>query len=560
MGEFQFDQRLEPRTVLDDRFVILSPIGQGAMGVVYKAEDRAYQRIVAVKMLHSSHICDEKSLRRFQREAQVISALDHPNIVQVYAIGVSREGLPYFVMEYLEGSSLCELFQSQAQVGHLRYLNIFIQALDALEHAHGRGVVHRDVKPRNIMLLECPGGQDLVKLVDFGVAKLLPEGDVSLQKLTQTGALVGSPLYMSPEHCRAGMLDARSDIYSLGCVMYEAVTGQPPFMDTVATKILQRHLSEQPLLFSKCPVRFPVPPTLEAVIFRAMSKLPQDRYQSASEMAAELKRIRSGERAMTETVTIAVQQLAASSKARRYLFKPVLTLALLVFVALSVIPLSLMWRRHHEEVVEAQVQQANLLYDKAYRAAHHNSFREADDLYGKALDLYLLASPADVRQAASAAYQQALSNCWGANYVRAAKLYPQALALAIRAFGKGHRRVAEVEADFGRTYVPLRQFSEAEPHLLAARSFYLSQHPLEMEKVLPVLKALAVVYYNLGRPKETELAYVEYIKYQELNGTVPDMIAESVNEYAAFLRAQGRIEDADKQKARAEELRRKETF
>jgi eukaryotic-like serine/threonine-protein kinase len=228
---------------LDDRVELLEAIGQGAMGAVYKATQRGVDRPVAVKVMHITALKDPESVKRFFREAQVISALDHPNIVKVYAVNTSGEGRPYMVMDYIKGVTLYDLIH-QKKLTAESYLDIFTQVCQALEHAHEKDIVHRDIKPRNILLEETADGKYVVKLVDFGIARLTQPDTVPGQKITKTGAIIGSPSYMSPEQCTGRAVDSRTDIYSLGCVMYEAATGEVPFKDEDAVGLIGKHVME----------------------------------------------------------------------------------------------------------------------------------------------------------------------------------------------------------------------------------------------------------------------------------------------------------------------------
>lgn len=193
-------------TVFAERYKVLSVLGRGGMSIVYKAKHTLMDRIVAIKLLQASLVSDPQSLSRFQREAKAVSALNHPHVILVYDFGVADNGLPYLVMDYLEGQSLSDVIKDQGHISVSRCANIFLQSCEALQHAHGKGVLHRDLKPSNIMLVNNEGTTDFVKIVDFGIAKLINPGEES-QRLTQTGEVIGSPLYMSPEQLMGRELD-----------------------------------------------------------------------------------------------------------------------------------------------------------------------------------------------------------------------------------------------------------------------------------------------------------------------------------------------------------------
>ncbi len=281
-------------TVLGDRYEILELIGDGAMGQVYKAKHRLLKRIVAVKMMHPNLVSGAAALKRFQKEAELASALNHPNILTVYDFGVTDGGVPYLVMAFLEGTSLAEQIAGGTNLELKRSVHIFKQVSLGLAHAHENGVVHRDLKPSNIMLVQLDNDPDFVKIVDFGIAKLLTPTEGETDNLTRTGEVFGSPPYMSPEQCRALKVDARSDIYALGCVMYRTVSGKQPITGHDLIEYLYKHVNETPAAFSIVCPELNIPADLEAIIFKAMAKQPDDRYQSMGELREALDHVYQG--------------------------------------------------------------------------------------------------------------------------------------------------------------------------------------------------------------------------------------------------------------------------
>ena len=263
---------------------LVSKLGSGGMGVVYKAYHKAVEKTLAVKMLHSRLANDSHLVKRFQHEAKAASLMTHVNLASVYDYGLSEIGEPFLVMDYVDGVNLQEVLKAQKSLEIPRFLHIFRQVCDALSHAHMKQLVHRDLKPANIMLVNSDGQPDFVKIVDFGIAKFLPDSTTDEQRLTQTGELLGSPVYMSPEQCLGKMPDARSDIYSLGCVMYEALTGRPPFLRDNIVQTIMGHLGERPAAFSDVAPHRGVTPDLEKLIFRCLEKEPDKRFQSAQDL------------------------------------------------------------------------------------------------------------------------------------------------------------------------------------------------------------------------------------------------------------------------------------
>jgi eukaryotic-like serine/threonine-protein kinase len=283
----------EPRVgeIFADRYEILGILGDGGMGKVYKARHNLMKRVVAIKMLLPHLVQSGPALKRFQQEAQAASALKHPHIMTVHDFGISDRGMPFLVMDYLEGMSLSALLQELGAVPQDRAVNIFIQACSALSHAHKNNVIHRDLKPANLMLIDFDGQPDFLMVVDFGIAKLLqPEG--AAEQLTHTGEVFGSPLYMSPEQCRGKELDARSDIYSLGCVMYRTLTGHPVFGGRDAMECMYKQVNDLPGSFSDVCPELGLSDKLESAIFKAIAKNPADRFQTMADFRDSLEKVK----------------------------------------------------------------------------------------------------------------------------------------------------------------------------------------------------------------------------------------------------------------------------
>lgn len=280
-------------TTLDSRYKIDSVIGRGGMSTVYKARHLFLNRDVAVKIMQEHLASNVEGRMRFQREAQAAASLSHPNIISVTEFGVSAGGEPYMVMDYLEGKSLADVLRDKMRAEPPLALLIFKQVAAALQHAHEKGIVHRDLKPSNVMLTR--GSRDnslLVKVVDFGLARFLPGAGKDERRLTAAGELVGSPYYMSPEQIRDEELDARSDIYAFGCLMYETLTGVRPFMDTNAITVLSMHLYEPPPPFSEVLQPNRVPAELENIVLKCLEKNRSKRYQTMLALAADLASVK----------------------------------------------------------------------------------------------------------------------------------------------------------------------------------------------------------------------------------------------------------------------------
>jgi len=274
--------------VFAERYDIESVLGLGGMSIVYKARHRLMDRTVAIKMLHGNIKSDHLSLERFRMEAQAASSLNHQNIITVYDFGVTPQSEAFFVMDFLDGENLSECLERKTKLPWERAIGIFKQICDGLGAAHKKGIVHRDMKPANVVLIKQDEGTELVKLVDFGIAKLLPASGKEQQSLTKTGEVFGSPIYMSPEQCLGQDVDRHSDIYALGCLMYETVTGVPPHLGPTFLDTLNKHVGEQAKPIKEVAPDANVPAELEQIIQKCLAKKPEDRFDTAEEIRDHL--------------------------------------------------------------------------------------------------------------------------------------------------------------------------------------------------------------------------------------------------------------------------------
>lgn len=278
-------EELAAGSVLAGRYEILEAVSGGAMGRVYKAKHKLMKRKVAIKTMLSNLVASGSAVKRFQQEAEALSTLSHPNILSVFDFFIGDDGQPYMVMDFLEGTNLEQERIAHGAMPATRVGHIFRQVCDALAAAHDAEIIHRDVKPSNIMLVRVGVDPDFVKVIDFGIAKMFSPNEDSGVSLTATGDTFGTPQYMSPEQCRAKKPDARSDIYSLGCVMYTAIAGKPAFSADDPMQCMFMHVNEPPPEFAP---ELNCPPELKQVVFKAMAKDPADRFQSMEEMKAAI--------------------------------------------------------------------------------------------------------------------------------------------------------------------------------------------------------------------------------------------------------------------------------
>lgn len=295
--------RFGPGDIVGERYRVQSLIGHGGMGMVYKVEQIYLGKELALKILHSSSATDV-TFRRFQHEAQAVFGIDHPSLISVHDFGLLDERIPFLVMDYVQGCSLAERLKMQGTLSVQEAVPIFLRICFGLGYAHEHGVIHRDVKPSNIMLSDgmSPSQDGCVKIVDFGIAKFTQLEASQAQALTRTGEVFGSPLYMSPEQCSGSPVDQRSDIYSLGCVFFEALTGTTPFVGANALSTMMRHLGEIPPSLREASLGKEFPPVLEQIISKMLAKRAGERYQNLSQVAVDLAAL---ERSMGDPVLMA---------------------------------------------------------------------------------------------------------------------------------------------------------------------------------------------------------------------------------------------------------------
>jgi eukaryotic-like serine/threonine-protein kinase len=287
-------------TLFDGRYRIMRKLGSGGMADVYLAEDEELGRRVAIKILNDRHANDEQFVERFRREAKNAAGLSHPNIVSIYDRG-EAEGTYYIAMEYLDGRSLKELVVARGPLPIPDSIEATRQVLSALRFAHRKGVVHRDIKPHNVMA----DADGRLKVTDFGIAR------AGVSQMTEAGSIIGTAQYLSPEQARGAAVDQRSDLYSIGIVLYEMLTGQVPFTGESPVEIAMKHLSDAPRPPSL--LRPDISPDLDMVVLRALAKNPEDRFQTAEEMDEELQRVAAGAGVTAETADAATAVLSGTA-------------------------------------------------------------------------------------------------------------------------------------------------------------------------------------------------------------------------------------------------------
>ncbi len=299
-------QQIQPGSTLAGRYEIIRVLGEGGMGCVFLAQHKQVKRNYALKLLWLTANDNQRTYQRFLQEARVAGSFDHANLASVYDYGETEDGHPFIVMDFVDGVSLHSILEQEEQIDLIRAIKIFLQICAGLTHIHGKGLVHRDLKPANIMVVQSNHGngdssnkekgsrqdsdhaEEQIKIVDFGITKILAKSSESDEDSTKAGEVFGSPCYSGPEQCLGYPVDARSDIYALGCLMYHTLTGKRPFEGETAIETIVMQLHQSPLPFSAiCPDRR-MPHLLEQIIFKCLEKRPEDRYSSASAVAEEL--------------------------------------------------------------------------------------------------------------------------------------------------------------------------------------------------------------------------------------------------------------------------------
>ncbi len=283
-----YKRQAKKQPVIDNRYELGECIGEGAMGVVYRCRHQRLRRPLAIKILRRRFAFDEEIVQRFLNEAAVASAIDNQHVVSVSDCGMLDDGRPYLVMEYLKGRSLADVLVDSRRMRVRAAVEVAVQVCSGLSAAHSMGVVHRDLKPENIHLCELPNGELLVKLLDFGIAKIVD----ATCALTQSGTLFGTPHYMSPEQARGDKVDQRTDVYALGVLLHEMLCGRPPYDGETTLQILARHRYQPVGAIRQLRGQAQrVSPELDATIQCCLAKLAEERFSSAEELRARLQQI-----------------------------------------------------------------------------------------------------------------------------------------------------------------------------------------------------------------------------------------------------------------------------
>ena len=327
----------QPKEIVGGRYEVISLLGRGGMGLVYRVRQIFLDKEFALKMLDKNSMT-ANGVRRFQQEAKATFSLKHPTIVAVNDFGVLEDQTPFLVMELVHGETLAERLKRLGPMEMEELIQLFVPVCLGLAYAHKMGIIHRDIKPSNIMLINgVPLGADgSVKIVDFGIAKFTTAEQTEAQALTRTGEIIGSPFYMSPEQCSGSRVDHRSDVYSLGCVMFEALTGAPPLMGENALTTMMKHQTERPMTLKLASLGGNFPQGLEKIVATLLAKSPDDRYNDIARVADDLKALERGEPVSGSAVSADLQRPTSSSASSVYAWVLGIALASLALFGLFI--------------------------------------------------------------------------------------------------------------------------------------------------------------------------------------------------------------------------------
>lgn len=336
---------LAPGSLFLNKYKIQEKIGSGGMGVVFRCTQVFIGKEMAIKTLNKASMSDD-ALQRFQTEAKAAGALSHPNLVAVHDFGATDTGTPYMVMDYVPGKTLQDLISAEGQLALDFVIELFIQCAEGLAHAHEKGVLHRDIKPSNIVLLDEKNvGAGSIRILDFGIAKIASNSDHT-QELTKTGVVIGSPLYMSPEQSIGKKMDARTDVYSLGCVIFECLCGTPPFQGDTIIETLMLHQTETPKSLQEASLGREFPIRLQKLVSSMMTKNFEDRTASMRIVLEELVEIKNqriaqkGKRIGSNTIAKTEDSTSANSRFPQFELSEKSTIGIGIAVVLCAMTLS----------------------------------------------------------------------------------------------------------------------------------------------------------------------------------------------------------------------------
>ncbi len=543
---------LAPGSYIQGKYKIESMIGEGGMGQVFKGVHEALDKSFAIKVLRSEVVANDKAIRRFDQEAKATSQLSHQNLCQIFDYGLTDGGMPYLVMDLLDGKDLRDVIAEQGPLEPGRVIDLFLAVTDGIDHAHSMGVVHRDLKPSNIIVITTATKGEAVKVVDFGIAKVMPPPGTESNQLTQTGEIFGSPLYMSPEQCQGLKVDGRSDIYSLGCVMYECLTGKPPFEGANPVQTILKHVNEELKPFD---AGLEIPQGLQTIVTRALAKDPDERYQTVRELHADLQRLRAGEAPS--------QSARRDSAPMQYLRsrKKMLLLAASIFMLSTVVIVGSAFVQYFQTLSRLSQGANTFASDEPWRLTFEQGKSDqanrndqyAEEKFRRALEQATTSSNPEL---ARLQILQRLGDLYiecaekgEDSYPEARKCFAEAVSLALKSgtlFDRAHtlERLAEVE-------YKLKDYSDAEKHFQQALEFREKE-----PSPIPMSSTLMKQGNNFKRLKKWEAAHQAYVRAAEYLAKVPGQELFIGNAYKGIAQTNnmmGRYSESDGAFKQAEE-------
>jgi hypothetical protein len=288
----KFDPNVQLTDLIAEGYTFFDRVGKGTMGYVYQAKSEHLDALLAIKIFHRAPFKNKRTLKRLEQEASVALGISHPHLASVYKFGISEKEYPYIVMDFMAGPTLAEVLLQEGFLDTARALDVFIQIAEGLEYAHAEKLLHRGLKPSNIYVLVSTGGRDFIKVSDFGIAKVLPNPGRETKYMTPQGEEFGNPNYMSPEQCQGNRLDTRSDIYSLGCIMYECLSGKVPHGSSNAVRVALKQVSEEARSLIERFTDLDIPEDLDTIILTCLEKDPDDRFASVKDLRLALEAVR----------------------------------------------------------------------------------------------------------------------------------------------------------------------------------------------------------------------------------------------------------------------------
>ena len=441
------------------------------MGTVYKAYDRRLEEFVAIKLVHLDGQEDHRHSLRFKREAEATARLDHPSITKVIDFGLIDDAQPYLVMEFVEGKTLSAMIAEEGQLRLAEALPVFTAVCDALAHAHENKVLHRDLKPSNIMINR-DSGTTIVKILDFGIAKILESAGVPSLHITRTGELLGSPFYMSPEQARGGHIDQRSDLYSLGCTMYEALTGGPPHIGENPVSTLLKRESLEPLRLAEASLGRKFPEELETIVAKLLRHDPNERYQSAFDLKRDLLKVSEQSELSSGTTEAIVPKKESDSSTecpqeKSPRFAAAMAAVALLVVASGALSIALIWhdqglyfRKVHESLptppqvlslADAAIN-TSMAKTEALRLRNEGRYELAVQKYLEAISELSSAPGNNAAQIAAVRQELGWTYLMQKQYKKASEVYEQVLAYFDKSFDSSDLRIADVAEKLAESY------------------------------------------------------------------------------------------------------------